>query len=65
MEKEIWDDATRLLKSVLNFTRNVDDIQVSEVLYAQFYRLSHGSLPYTTLSFSIINETVWKLIRMT
>lgn len=29
VEKEIRDDATRLLKSVLNFTRNVDDIQVS------------------------------------
>ncbi|XP_028407643.1 kinesin-like protein KIF14 [Dendronephthya gigantea] len=27
MEKEIRDDATRLLKSVLNCTRNVDDIQ--------------------------------------
>ena len=56
MEKEIWDDATRLLKSVLNFTRNVDDIQVSEILCAQFYLLNHGSLPYTTLSFSIINK---------
>jgi hypothetical protein len=29
VEKEIKDDATRLVKSVLNFTRNIDDIQVS------------------------------------
>lgn len=42
VEKEIKDDATRLFKSLLNFTRNVDDIQVSPTLCSNFFQIKLG-----------------------